>query len=288
MKDLVFTKPFLAPTFNEGSNMFHRKPFLTYIACLFLSLSASLQRAYAIDLSPEPTTHNTDTYQSFFKHDEDESLSSLPWTKSLWRDYGDFTQYGLPLLAFAISHAQNDPHGANHLLKSCATSIGTVHLLKHAFNYTVLGARPDGGVSSFPSGHTIGAVCGSAYLQSRYGVDYGAPSLMMAGYVAGSRVYRDHEDDTSPHHVRDVMASFIIGYAIAEWMVPKHSSYKATSGIAYAFNARTTPLFEYSRTFKGYGPSHYDPFDMTLEITKENYGSKSDTALKVSFSYSFK
>ena len=142
MKDLVFTKPFLVPTFNEGSNMFHRKPFLTYIACLFLSFSAGLQKAYAIDLSPEPTTHNTDTYQSFFKHDDNEPLNSIPWTKSLWRDYGDFTQYGLPLLAFALSRAQNDPHGANHLLKSCATSIGTVHLLKHAFNYTVLGARP--------------------------------------------------------------------------------------------------------------------------------------------------
>lgn len=263
------------------------KSFLTYFACLLLGTgSIWSQKGLASDLSEET---NTPYSSHLFRGDNEISNHELDlkWTHNRWEDYGDYAQYGLPLLAFAISKAQNDHSGATHLMESCATSVGTVHILKRLFNYTVLGERPNSGISSFPSGHTIGAVCGAAYLQSRYGVDYGAPALMMAAHVGGSRVHRNTHSDTSPHHIRDVIASFIIGYTVSELMVPRHTTYKSHSAQG-SFNRNATPVFQYSRTFSGYGIERHDPFDMTIEIAKENNNSHGDDHhMRVTFSYSF-
>ncbi len=66
----------------------------------------------------------------------------------------------------------NDGEGLLQLTEGAVYTALATHTLKFAVNKE----RPDGGDYSWPSGHTSAAMQGAAYLQFRYGWEYGVPA----------------------------------------------------------------------------------------------------------------
>lgn len=118
---------------------------------------------------------------------------------------GDFAQLFLPGLGLAMTLYQDDKEGTQQWWKSTGSTVLATQALKQAFANSSIGARPNGGTKSFPSGHTAGACSGAAFLTTRYGWKYGAPGFVLAGFVGYTRV------DESQHHWRDVIAGCALG-----------------------------------------------------------------------------
>lgn len=105
-----------------------------------------------------------------------------------------------------ISLLKGDYKGFWQLAESGATAVAASYLLK----YTVKKERPDGSdEKSFPSNHTAVAFAGAAYLQRRYGWEYGAPAYAVGAYVAWGRVY------SKRHDFWDILAGAAIGVGSA-------------------------------------------------------------------------
>lgn len=101
-----------------------------------------------------------------------------------------------------LSIVKGDKQGFWQLAGSGATAVAASYLLK----YTVKKERPDGSdKKSFPSNHTAVAFAGAAYLQRRYGWEYGVPAYAVGAYVAWGRVYAKR------HDFWDVLAGAAIG-----------------------------------------------------------------------------
>ncbi len=124
--------------------------------------------------------------------------------------YGDIMQQVIPASAFAITYLEDDRAGRVDLIKGCALTMAGTGVLKALFNMTRLGVRPSGGKKSYPSGHAASAMCGAAFLQQRYGSEYGVPAYALATGVALSRVH------AGKHHLHDVMTSTILAHTVAE------------------------------------------------------------------------
>ena len=102
----------------------------------------------------------------------------------------------------------NDGEGLLQLTEGAVYTALATHTLKFAVNKE----RPDGGDYSWPSGHTSAAMQGAAYLQFRYGWEYGVPAYAAASLVGYSRVQADK------HYVRDVVAGAVLATGI-QYMV---------------------------------------------------------------------
>lgn len=101
---------------------------------------------------------------------------------------------------------RGDSKGFWQLAESGATAVAASYLLK----YTVKKERPDGSdKKSFPSNHTAVAFAGAAYLQRRYGWEWGAPAYAVGAYVAWGRLYAER------HDFWDVLAGAAIGVGSA-------------------------------------------------------------------------
>lgn len=144
------------------------------------------------------------------------SVSSVANAKSeTLEQAGDFLQWGIPTGAAFISAAKLDGEGFGQLMEGAFwTSLST-----HTLKVTINAERPNGRDYSFPSGHTSAAAQGAAYLQFRYGWQYGLPAYMLTGVVGYSRVENKY------HYWRDVAAGAALAtgiqYAISEagWSV---------------------------------------------------------------------
>jgi hypothetical protein len=133
----------------------------------------------------------------------------------------DGLRIALPAVAWGITQYLDDDKGANQFYYSFATTVISTYALKSAIHKN----RPDGSDNdSFPSGHTSMAFQGAAFLQYRYGWQYGAPAYALATYVGYSRVKNDHHDS------RDVIAGAVIGSV---------ASYLFTTSY-YGFNLQPT------------------------------------------------
>lgn len=149
---------------------------------------------------------------------------------------GDVGQYGIPLVAGAISLYHLDGEGLVELGEGAVWTALTTHLLKS----TIDAKRPDGTDESFPSAHTASAAQGAAYLQFRYGYQYGIPAYIAAGVVGYSRI------DAERHHWRDVFAGLALGtgvqYLISEqgWSVTELAivPYWESKGLGVAISWR--------------------------------------------------
>ena len=119
--------------------------------------------------------------------------------------FGYYGQIGVPLTAGAISLYKGDYEGFGQVLEGpLYTSIAT-----HTLKYTVNEERPDGSNrQSFPSGHTSAAAQGAAYLQFRYGWQYGLPAYAITGVVGYSRV------QAHKHYWHDVIAGALLATGI--------------------------------------------------------------------------
>ncbi len=126
----------------------------------------------------------------------------------------DIGSIGIPLTAGMIALAKDDDEGFIMFLEGAAYTIIATHTLKVAIN----AERPNGGDYSFPSGHTSSATQGAAYLQFRYGWQYGLPAYIGASLVGLSRVQNEH------HYWRDVIAGAALATGIQYWVTDPYDS----------------------------------------------------------------
>lgn len=118
---------------------------------------------------------------------------------------GDQLQILVPVTAASISFFKDDYVGLTEEVEGALWTSAATHILKYAID----AERPDGSDNnSFPSGHTSAAVQGAAYLQFRYGWQYGLPAYIAGGVVGYSRV------DSKHHYWRDVMAGAALATGI--------------------------------------------------------------------------
>ncbi len=117
---------------------------------------------------------------------------------------GDILQWAIPVSAAFISVGKLDGEGLGQLVEGAILTSMSTHILKVAIN----AERPNGRDYSMPSGHTSAAAQGAAYLQFRYGWQYGIPAYMLTGVVGYSRV------ENNFHYWRDVAAGTALATAI--------------------------------------------------------------------------
>lgn len=138
---------------------------------------------------------------------------------------GDVLQWGLPVGAGIIAALKLDGEGMVQLAEGAMWTSLSTHFLKVTLN----AQRPNGQDFSMPSSHTSAAAQGAAYLQFRYGWQYGVPAYMLTGLVAYSRVDNDY------HYWRDV----IVGTALATSI-----QYAVTLGGVSVTNLAVVPTFD--------------------------------------------
>ena len=129
------------------------------------------------------------------------SLSLPAYAASTIETIGNVGQYAVPLTGLLVAAEHKDKQGVWQLAKSYSTALAVTYLLKISVNRR----RPDGGSWSFPSGHSASAFAGAAFLQQRYGWQYGAPAYAAAWFVGLSRIYAQR------HWPTDVFAGAAIG-----------------------------------------------------------------------------
>jgi membrane-associated phospholipid phosphatase len=109
----------------------------------------------------------------------------------------------VPAAAAGISLLKRDNDGVLQLALSEGLTIGTSYVLSRLIKEE----RPDGSdMHAFPSDSTAVAFSAAAYLERRYGWDYGLPAYAVAVFVGYSRVHADK------HHWHDVAAGAVIGW----------------------------------------------------------------------------
>ncbi len=114
---------------------------------------------------------------------------------------GDALQILVPSVAYATTLYLNDKKGQAQFYKAFATNLAITFGLKNS----VAKKRPNGGIHSFPSGHTSAAFQGAAFIHKRYGLQYSIPAYLAAGFVGYSRV------ESKYHFNEDVIAGAAIG-----------------------------------------------------------------------------
>ena len=119
---------------------------------------------------------------------------------------GDLLRIALPAMALGLTYANDDQDGRCRFYKTLLATATITYGLK----LTVEKQPPnDNGESSFPSGHASIAFASAAFMERRYGLQYGLPAYLVAGYVGYSRVASDN------HYVEDVLAGAAIGICTA-------------------------------------------------------------------------
>ncbi|RQW64460.1 phosphatase PAP2 family protein [Vibrio viridaestus] len=140
-------------------------------------------------------------------------------------EVGDVLQWGIPVTAGLISAYKLDGEGLVQLGEGALWTSLSTHFLKIGIN----ARRPNGHDYSMPSAHASGAAQGAAYLQFRYGWEYGVPAYMLTGLVAYSRVENRY------HYWRDVIAGAALATAI---------QYTVTLGGFSVTNLAVAPYFD--------------------------------------------
>ena len=115
---------------------------------------------------------------------------------------GDHGQWVTSAYAIGFSLYKEDYEGLWYLAQTAALSLATMSATKVIINRK----RPNGGVHSFPSGHTTAAFIPVSYMQIRYGFVEALPVYLIGSFVAYSRVAN------RKHYITDVIAGFAISY----------------------------------------------------------------------------
>lgn len=103
--------------------------------------------------------------------------------------------------------------------------------------------RPNGeSLNSFPSGHTAVSFASAAFIQRRYGWEYGAPAYVLAGYVGFSRIKAKKHDSI------DVIAGAIIGTGMS-YIFTKPFNLENKLAVSPSF-FDDTPTLKFTYAFK--------------------------------------
>jgi len=138
---------------------------------------------------------------------------------------GDIIQLAIPVIGYGATWYLNDEEGRYDFYKSLVVNTTVTHLIKHAVNRE----RPNGGMHSFPSGHTSSAFQGAAFIHKRYGWEYAITPYLGATFVGYSRVH------ANKHHVFDVVAGAALGMASSWFLTTEYKGYT----VSPTLNART-------------------------------------------------
>lgn len=163
------------------------------------------------------------------------SLLAAPWQQALADSdtTADVLRVALPAAAWGMTQYLDDDNGARQFYYSFASTVALTYALKTAVHKE----RPDGSDKyAFPSGHTSMAFQGAAFLQRRYGWQYGAPAYALASYVGYSRVKNDHHDSA------DVLTGALIGIAASYYFAEPFYGVQITptagiNGVGLQFSA---------------------------------------------------
>ncbi|MEM8506734.1 MAG: phosphatase PAP2 family protein [Bacteroidota bacterium] len=119
------------------------------------------------------------------------------------KNAGDILVIALPTLALGSTLIwQDGQKGTYQFSKALASTVVLSYTLKFVTNKE----RPNGENNySFPSAHTSVAFASAAFVQKRYGWEYGIPAYALAGYVSFTRIKANKHDGW------DVLAGAAIG-----------------------------------------------------------------------------
>ncbi|MCK5738960.1 phosphatase PAP2 family protein [bacterium] len=116
---------------------------------------------------------------------------------------GDLVQIALPTAAAITTIALKDWVGSKQFFYSFTATVITTHSLK----YLIRKKRPgqSNQYNAFPSGHTSAAFQGAAFIQRRYGWNYGLPAYCIAAFVGYSRI------ENNRHDIWDILGGAALG-----------------------------------------------------------------------------
>ncbi len=140
--------------------------------------------------------------------------------KSNFELSGDILSIFIPASAFTSTLVLNNDNCDGSI--QFAKSIGVAMITTYSLKYIINKKRPNGGSLSFPSGHTMSAFTGAAFLQKRYGWKVGIPAYITASYVGWTRI------NANKHDYWDVLGGAIIGtisaYIFTKPFIRKHAN----------------------------------------------------------------
>jgi membrane-associated phospholipid phosphatase len=154
---------------------------------------------------------------------------------------GDVLQIALPVGAAATTLVLQDWEGTGQFAKTFAASWATVYGLK----VIISKMRPASeNRLSHPSGHTMGAFAGAAFIDTRYGHTFGIPAYALAAFTGWSRVYADK------HFFDDVVSGASISMLWTWFFTTPYGGEKKKSDVMVE---RGKPLWSYNWDF---GPAY--------------------------------
>jgi len=150
---------------------------------------------------------------------------------------GDVLQIALPVGAAATTLILQDWEGTGQFAKTFAASWATVYGLK----VIISKMRPASeNRLSHPSGHTMGAFAGAAFIDTRYGHAYGIPAYALAAFTGWSRVYADK------HFADDVVSGASISMLWTWFFTTPYGGEKKKSDVVVE---KGKPLWSYNWDF---------------------------------------
>ncbi len=136
---------------------------------------------------------------------------------------GDYGLYSLPVVALGTTVLEKDFKGSLQFTEAFALNVAVSFGLKAI----VKKERPNGeDFKSFPSAHTSVTFQSAAFLQKRYGWNYGIPAYVVAAYTGFSRVH------VKKHFVEDVVAGAAIG-VLSSYLFTRKRKEKKTSYFSF-------------------------------------------------------
>ncbi len=128
-------------------------------------------------------------------------------TQKRHKTNGDILVVAMPALALSSTLIwKDDQKGTLQFSKALASTLTLSYLLKLSIHKK----RPNGeDNNSFPSAHTSTAFSSAAFIQKRYGWNYGIPAYLLAGYVGYTRI------KANKHDRWDILAGAAIGVGMS-------------------------------------------------------------------------
>ena len=150
---------------------------------------------------------------------------------------GDVLLVTMPALAMGSTFIwQDGQKGSYQFSKALASTVALTYALK----LTVKKERPNKeNNNSFPSGHTSVAFASAAFVQKRYGWEYGIPAYLLAGYIGYTRINADKHDGV------DVLVGAAIGVGMSYLFTKPYEEKKKLSVSSGFFENTPTIGFTY-------------------------------------------
>ncbi|UBZ13340.1 phosphatase PAP2 family protein [Flagellimonas marinaquae] len=167
---------------------------------------------------------------AFLTYGQMEPLTS---SQNAQKTAGDILLFTMPAMAMGSTFIwQDGQKGTYQFSKALAGTLAVTYGLKLAINKE----RPNGeNNNSFPSGHTSVAFTSAAFVQKRYGWEYGIPAYLLAGYVGYTRI------EANKHDAVDVVAGAAIGIGMG-YLFTKRYDKKKKLGITSGFIENTPTI----------------------------------------------